>query len=280
MMRVYILTYGRVDRQITLGEIPVQARDRVTIVCHESELAALQETIGDSVSYLPHSIVGSSATREFIFEHHWENEDDPRFLMLDDDLRFSFRGPDKLVAFNYFEEDERAELFEQMFSEVEEAMAHYAISGVLTRGFANHRQPTRWYLNYRVNAVWGGNARILKEHDIKFNRVTYADDYDILMQVLESGLDFVSMNFFLQDAVPPAMKTSPGGEWSLDRLRNVERKIEQYQKLSDLHPGKLSFWVKKGVDPDELQPQHVKLRVNWSRFGRPTGPIGDLAQLL
>lgn len=279
-MKIYLLTYGRVNRQLTLDNMPERTREDITVVCHRSELSALQEVVGGRVNYLPHSIVGSSAVREFIFEYHWENENDPRFLMLDDDVRFCFRGESgKLIPFASFDEDGRAELFRGMFSEIEESLSSYALSGVLTRGFSNHRDPgVRWYLNQRFYAVWGGNARVLKENNISFNRITYADDYDVMMQVLEAGLDFAAMNYFLMDAAPPPMGTNPGGEWTLDRFYNIERKFEQYQKLSELHPGKVAFWMKKGVDPDEMQPQDIKLRINWRKFGRFMGPIKEVEE--
>lgn len=273
-MKAYVLTYKRVDRQTTIGNIPEEFHPILTVVCHKDEEEALRQVLPAGVNLLPHEVVGGSAVREFILDHHREHEADPRFVMFDDDLAFNLRVEDQIIGMDKLDEDDQFEAFSDLFDDLNKALAAYPLAGVLPQAFANRREPdVRWYINTRMYACWGVNVKMLDEAGIKFNRVTYADDFDVQMQVLEAGLDFVGINWMTISEVKPPKSANPGGEWTTDRLAGVEKKIDAYEVLRELHPENVTWHIKKGVDPDELEAKDVKIRINWRRFGRKTGPL-------
>lgn len=275
-MKTYVLTYKRVDRQTTIGNIPERFYPILTVVCHKDEEDALRQVLPAGVNLLPHEVVGGSAVREFILDHHRENEADPRFLMLDDDLAFNLRVGSQIVDLGKMDEGDRFESFSDLFDALNQALAAYPLAGVLPQAFANRRDPyVRWYINTRMYACWGVNVNMLDEAGVKFNRVTYADDFDVQMQVLEAGLDFVGLNSMTISEVKPPKSANPGGEWTMDRLAGVEKKIDAYERLRELHPEKVTWHIKKGADPDEIEAKDVKIRINWKRFERPRGPLEE-----
>ena len=273
-MKAYVLTYKRVDRQTTIGSIHEDFHPILTVVCHKDEEEALRQVLPAGVNLLSHEVVGGSAVREFILDHHREHEADPRFVMFDDDLAFNLRVEDQVVNLGNLDEDTQFEAFSDLFDDLNQALAVYPLAGVLPLPFANRRDSdVRWCINTRLYACWGVNVKMLDEAGIKFNRVGYADDFDVMMQILEAGLDFVGVNWMAISEVKPPKSANPGGEWTADRLRDIEKKIEAYERLRELHPEKVTWNIKKGVGPDEVEAKDVKIRINWKRFGRKTGAL-------
>ena len=224
---------------------------------------------------MPHEVVGGSAVREFILDHHREHEADPRFVMFDDDLAFGPRVDGKLIGLSKVDEDTQLEAWCDFFDEINRALAVYPLAGMLPGVHANRRDPdVKWYLNMRLYAVWGVNAKMLDEAGIKFNRVQYADDFDVMMQVNEAGLDFVGYNQMVASEVT-LKRPATGGEWTTDQLAGVEKKVDAYKRMQELHPDIVSWWIKNGVDPDEIEPKDVKIRISWKRLGRPNGPLKE-----
>lgn len=275
-MRIYVLTYRRVNHQTTVKGLTEELLPMVTVVVHESEEEELRAVLPAGVGILVHDVVGGSAVREFILDHHRKNEEDPRFLMLDDDLAFDIRQGDQIVRFDKLDEDDRVEAFLDLVDDLRRALAVYPLAGVLPTVFANRRDPSvRWYINTRMYACWGVNVRMIDAAGVKFNRVSYADDFDVMMQVLEAGMDFVGINWMTIVEVSLPKKVNPGGEWTMDRLAGVVKKIDAYERLRELHPEKVTWHIKKGVDPDEIEAKDVKIRINWKRFERPRGPLEE-----
>jgi len=274
-LKIYILTYRRVNRQLTLKKLPEIFHPVTTVVCHKDEEEALRQVVPAGVSLLPHEVVGGSAVREFILDHHREHEADPRFVMFDDDLAFGPRVDGKLIGLSKVDEDTQLEAWCDFFDEINRALAVYPLAGMLPGVHANRRDPdVKWYLNMRLYAVWGVNAKILDEAGIKFNRVRYADDFDVMMQVNEAGLDFVGYNQMVASEVT-LKRPATGGEWTTDQLVGVEKKVDSYKRMQELHPDIVSWWIKKGTDPDEIEPKDVKIRISWKRLGRPNGPLKE-----
>ena len=85
-MRIFIPSKSRSNDQVTLSFLPDDLKAKATLVVDASEEEDYAK-VHDNLLVVPEDIKGISGVRRYI----WDQTDDPRIVMLDDDLRFYVR---------------------------------------------------------------------------------------------------------------------------------------------------------------------------------------------
>lgn len=220
-MRIYIPTYKRITKQLTIANLPTELHPTITVVCPEDEvLYHRHQRPNIAVLAQPATITTIAQKRAWIIQQAPES----KILMLDDDLEFHARGNGQLTKGNATRQ--RLLDFFQEFSNKLDVYAHVGISP--RQG--NNRLEGDWIENTRMNFALGYQTEIARKH-IQFNRVDFREDFDYTLQLLKAGFP----NVVAADvAVSPATYHSAGGCWE---ERTVEKSNAAAELLAELHPG-------------------------------------------
>ena len=100
-MKIFIPSKSRHKEQITLSFMPDDIKANTTLVIDASEEEDYAK-VHDNLLIVPEEIKGISGVRQYI----WDNSDDPRIVMLDDDLRFYVRKSPTDWHLRYLEPEE------------------------------------------------------------------------------------------------------------------------------------------------------------------------------
>jgi hypothetical protein len=184
-MQIYIPTRQRPNNQITLKNLDEVNIAAPILVINESDRKDYAAHLNKLV--LPDSDNNIGKVRQRIIEHAVEQGHD-KICMLDDDLHFYKRKPptgNTSLSFSLLDAtiDEKLEMFaliEQWLDEV----VHCAVSA---REGNNHveqphienSRPLR-FLAYRPQA--------LVDNNVRFDRLTIQEDFDVCLQLLRLGL--------------------------------------------------------------------------------------------
>ena len=229
----FILTRGRVGRQITLSNLPRSIRKKTYLVVEKDEY---QEHRGEKM----HDIAGIlkfkkqwgnfilDGSGNFSDKKQWTSEyclkKDIRYMvLLDDDLKFDARKEGKLKP---AKNKDVVEAFKQLHEWMKDGFAHVAMSP---------REGNNWveedYIEVgRAMRVCGFDVKVLEKHNLKLNRTILMGDFDITLQLLELGYP----NRILYSHANGQRKSNDDGGCSL--YRTPERMTEAANTLKVLHP--------------------------------------------
>lgn len=182
-MHVYIPTWRRTARQTTYTALPGRWMDRTTLVCGSGEAEFFRRQ-GITCLVYPDEGNGIAPKRQFIVEHHADvySTRDPVALMLDDDFRFAKRRMDDPGKFLPSSPEDVG----VMLDRVERMMRRVHIGGASYRSGAN-RHPVPIMMNNRINGFIALNTVTAVNEDIRFDRATFMEDFQVVLQFLTRG---------------------------------------------------------------------------------------------
>lgn len=179
-MEIYIPTYGRVDQQFTLDNLPPVWADACTLVVYREEAPHHVErgrkvlVVGDEWKR------GIPTKRQFIMDHACHN----KVVMLDDDLTFARRRDDDPTKFRQMHDQDYHEMFGAM---------DLAMDGFYHGGLGFREGGNRYPMMVRMH------ARIMRAHFYRKDMpATFPrhlmEDFHVTMRLLMQGLDNIQLN--------------------------------------------------------------------------------------
>jgi hypothetical protein len=244
-MNVFVVTYGRVGKQVTWRNLPPSIRQRASLVVDSTEAKAHGDI---PVTVLPEGLRGIGAVRQ------WMIDNSPtKVVMLDDDLRFYKRREDKPELLEKATEGE----IEAMFEGIASTLELHPLVGVASREGAN-RCVDRVVYNTRILRLLAYRADILRAQNIRFDRVPVMEDFDVALQLLRSGHKNIVLNTWAHNQEGSGLK----GGCSTYRTREVQ--AQAAERLAELHPGHVSV-VTKVTKGAWGGGERKDVRINWKK---------------
>jgi len=242
MLRIYIPTRGRVEKQITLRSLPKSLWGQTWLVCPVDEADSLKK-VHKKVLVQPPNITTIAAKRAWIVKQHKGD----KLIMLDDDMGFYARGPKGLIK-----EYATDKVIEDLFQWVEDQLDEFAHVGISSRMGNNRVEEPEKRTSRMMHAI-AFHVPTMKRV-VQFNRVAMREDFDYTLQLLKAGYD----NVVKYDVcVAPGSYGAKGG--CADE-RTVKKSDEEAEKLAALHPG-----LVKVVQKDYLGVPRKEVVVQWKK---------------
>lgn len=256
MLKIYIPTRGRVDRQVTLRSLPASLRGRTWLVAPKEEVPELKK-IHKNVLTQPDEVTTIAVKREWIVKQHKGD----KLIMLDDDCGFYARGPKGLIK-----EYATDAVIEETFQWVEDMLDEFAHVGLSSR-MGNNRVEEAVKRTSRMMHAIAFHVPTMKRV-VQFNRVAMREDFDYTLQLLRTGYD----NIVKYDVcVAPGSYGAKGG--CADE-RTVQKSDAEAEKLAKLHPG-----LVKVVQKDYLGVPRKEVVVQWKKALGFDQPISSTAAI-
>lgn len=230
-MRLFIPTFGRVQKQITWNALPPQWRERTTLVCTAKEAGQLEYFDRVPKSQLliqPERITTIAVKRQFIVEHAAETGPES-ILMLDDDLQFHARDPNGSGSLrrSYATPDrvDRALSFLEYCMDMED----FVHAGLGSRQ-GNNRHATIEQCTRAMHII-GCRPQHALELGADFSTMPVREDFHFTLHLLKKGFH----NILLHDvAAHPGAFNAAGGA---STERTVESNNAAADALAAAHPG-------------------------------------------
>ena len=256
MLRIYIPTRGRVEKQITLRSLPKELWAQTWLVCPADEADSLKK-LHKKVLVQPDHITTIAAKREWIVKQHKGD----KLIMLDDDCGFYARGRSGLLK-----EYATDSVIVGLFTWVEDMLDTYAHVGVSSR-MGNNRVEEDVKRTTRMMHAIAYHVPTMKRV-VEFNRVAMREDFDYTLQLLKAGYD----NVVRYDVcVAPGSYGAKGG--CADE-RTVQKSDIEADKLAALHPG-----LVKVVQKNYLGVPRKEVVVQWKKALGHGQPISGTAAI-
>ena len=262
MMQIYVPSRGRVEaKQTTLEQLTKEMRKRTTVVVNHEEGDLYAENgwmsryweDGVKLMVCDKRAKHIGDVRQAIIDSHDIGKHGPKILMLDDDLRFFIRRTDDPTKFYPCEEHELV----ACIKDVESTLDHYAHGSILAREGGNRIAPPYSY-NSRMLRALAYRVDIMKQHDVRFDRLTVMEDFDVALQLLELGYQARLTTAYVQDQ---QRSGAPGG---CSNYRTLEKQAEGAHGLRALHP-KYVFTVVKTTKTAWDGATRTDVQVEWKR---------------
>lgn len=254
-MRIYIPTYGRSFKQVTLSNLPPALQFFTTLVVQEREshLYDFVKNTSVKITILPPTIKTIGPTRDWIIQHHLKlHKKDPKIVMLDDDIKFDTRRKDDPGKFLTATPAEILLLFETLAKTLS-AATH---AGVLAREGGNRvRKP--YIFSTRMMRVLAYNLDLFPKN-VSFSRVPLMEDFDVTLQLLRLRHSNVVLCDWVQGQ---GSSNAPGGCSSYRTLKLQERSANMLRKL---HP-KFVKVVKKKTKGAWNGQERTDVMVQWKK---------------
>ena len=230
---IFILTRGRPDRQITLGNIPKLLKRKTYLVVDKDEYKdhkkyKRQELAGILLFPKKYGNFIIDRSGNFSDKKQWVaeyciKEKIKHMFILDDDLSFNIRKKGKLLK---AKNSEVVKAFYQLEEWLKDGIAHVSLSA---------REGNNWveedYQEIgRAMRVCGFDTNVIKKHKLLFNRTILMADFDITLQLLELGYP----NKILYSYANGQRKSNDKGGCSL--YRTPEKMTEAANSLKRFHP--------------------------------------------
>lgn len=245
-----IPTHRRVDRQITLFNLPPKLRAQTVLVASDKREAAQLSALygrGNSmhagdVRCTPPGVRGIAAKRHWIMRNVGERDDDVVF-MLDDDLVFYHRCSPRARRWTHADGWVHTKpggklLVRAKPEEVQWAFDHlrswqqeegYGMVGIASRMGNNRVQQGATY-NTRQMHAFGVYRRAYSQERANFSQVECREDMHVTLQLLRAGWGNMLLHTL---CVAPGAYNAPGGA---SEERTVESSNREAERLRKLHP--------------------------------------------
>lgn len=251
-MILYIPTLGRVNKQVTLNNLPEILHQFVVLVTTEEEHGALCATHpGIKIAICP--VKGIGGTRQWICDQHDTDKFGPHITMLDDDLRFFSRRQDDNTKF----EQATDESIIAMFNAIGYSLLEHPLVGVCAREGGN-RITVPFVTNTRILRLLAYDVAILRKEDVKFDRLIVMEDFDVALQLLEKGYP----NLVIANWCHDQGGSNTAGGCSL--YRTMEKQAEGAHGLKALHPKFVSV-VEKETKTAWNGQKRTDVIVHWKK---------------
>ena len=228
-MRIFIPSKSRSNDQVTLSFLPDDLKAKATLVVDASEEEDYAK-VHDNLLVVPEDIKGISGVRRYI----WDQTDDPRIVMLDDDLRFYVRKGLDDWHLRYLEPEE----YHGVFGLLEEWMDQgYGHCGISARE-GNNRVEALSAENTRYLRVLAYDLNVCKDI-VEHGRVRVMEDFDVALQLLKAGIPNKVSFYYAQGQ---KQSNADGG---CSTYRTPEVQAEAAVKMGELHKGFVRVVEKK-----------------------------------
>lgn len=254
MIEIIIPTLGRVDKQVTLDNLPDKWKSVTTLVVQEHEHDEMKQRYSDicNIWCLPPETFGISWTRKHIAEH-WKGK---RIFVMDDDLKFVqlTDNGEKMVGAPAEEKD-----FDHMFSEVERLMDEGIMHGGL--GVNNTPPSTNPYNhNSRVYTnMFFSEQFPVDEIDFGTDYELMPEDFFITLQLLTAGHQNVCFNHF---RVNPSATNAKGG---CETFRTIENHNRGQEILAEKFPEFVTVTTKVQTSGPWAGMEKKALSIKWKK---------------
>lgn len=219
MLRLYIPTLGRVDRQLTYRLLPLDIQRHTVTVVDESEKDAFPDR---QVLACPPGCRGTPSVRKFILDQHDVRRHGPALVMLDDDLRWATR-----LANNKLRPSGEADI-RAMFAELERVLRTEVIhASILPRQQASQVFEDQYCV--RMVQMLGYNVKELRKLPVEYDRGAM-EDFDVTLQLLRMGKPNKVLANWTQDQTGSDL---PGG---CSTYRTPQFQAKWCERLRELHP--------------------------------------------
>lgn len=213
-----INTLGRVNKQITLKNLPKEVRDIVFLSVQEQE----KDLYGDQrLIVLPPHIKDLPATRQWLID----NVSTRYLVIMDDDLSFFTRRDNIHTKLHKVEPDE----ISAMFKMIENKLYEYPMVGISSREGNNHVVNNEKEVG-RSMRIFGLDLQVVKLINARFDRTKTKEDMDMTLQILRAGYCNLVSYKWANDHVS---SNAPGG---CALYRTLELMKSDAEILKKLHP--------------------------------------------
>lgn len=251
-MDFVIPTLGRVDKQITLKNIPEKYHANTYLVVQEHEYDEMVEKYPTAnVWKLPSGTEGLALTRAIIAQQ-WEGE---RYFCLDDDLKFVRLNPETLKANREITEQD----FDDMIRMVEEKMDEGYVHGGLA---VNNTPPSPEPFNY-CSRIY---TNVFYSEKLPVSEVTWyvdkkqcAQDFYVNLQLLTKGYQNVVFNHFRVDT---AATNAKGG---VETYRTIEWNNKWQDFIAESFPQFAETYEKVQASGPWAGKVKKALRIKWKK---------------
>ena len=224
---IYIPTLGRVDKQVTIRNIPSDWLPKTRLVVMPEEYEELKSKYGDCVIVCPNR--GLSPTRQWIIDTCPSRY----VIMIDDDVTFYKRHEG--IRLRRATTEETSELFYLMLTYLKSGIAAVGISPRHTNRYV---YPDDYKDIGKMYGVYAIDTEIIRKHGITF-RLPLMEDYDITLCLLEAGYkNRIIYNYAWN-------QPASGAEGGCSLFRNQKLQKECAEQLAKLHPESVNVVIKK-----------------------------------
>ena len=283
-LALYIPTRGRVDNQITLGNIPKEWLHRTILVCPKSEARAHAKNWPMvAVVAQPDSVKTIADKRKWIFE----NADSEKILVMDDDLSFCLRrttlksfagygssstdkrwaeakkktpGVDGLVKLTDGQHDAKVGA---IFTATERMLTEYAHGGIGPR-LMNNMRGWEFTTNMRVMYALAYHVPTVLKH-CELGRITTREDFDYTLQLMRAGFENAVYTWACVEQYTGY--NAPGGA---SDERTIARSNSDAKLLARLHPGLVRIAEKEykaswDKNASEISRKRIEVVISWAK---------------
>lgn len=246
-LKIIIPTLGRINNQITYNGFQNKYKDSIIFVVQSHEYKEFKLKFPkNEVLCLPIEINNISDTRQWIiekFNNHY-------VWILDDDLRFRLRivtDGNKLLTRPLSDDD-----WDILFNRITEDIKKYVYLGVTVADFAPEIKTILkgHVMCRRITTNHLFNLKKINIDDFKWNRVEFAEDYDVFLQFMSKG---IKNKTYYDYYVAQCMTQQKGG---CSSQRTIEKHNESMVKLNKLWPRYTK--LKINISTDKCSPWYNK----------------------
>lgn len=252
-MKIYIHTYGRAGKQVTLDNLPPKILQTVCLVVQSRESKKylyVDERYGCQVLVLPKNIIRLSPTRQWLLE----NCPGDYMGLLDDDLIFFKRGKDlKLSKMSCRD-------FISMFALMKTWMSKYkAVHCGISAREGNNRISVDHIQCSRMMRALFYNVNVLRKEGVSFNRIMTKQDFDMTLQLLRRGYPNPVSYLFAHNQSGGSNSKGGCSSYRTNKVMN-----DSAYKLAKLHPGFVKV-VEKKSKSSWGGGSRVDVRISWKK---------------
>lgn len=248
-MRIMINTHGRVNKQITMSNLPTSIKEKTWLVVQESEAHLHKHP---NLIVLPKHITNLTDTRQWMLENFDED-----ILIMDDDLRFNVRRDGVHSKLHQPTEQEVVELFDEIEHHLSERVPFVGVS----RREGNNRQEHELVYNTRIAQMWAIKTKYLRDQGYRFDRTRTKEDMDMILQVLNGG----DRNLCLYKWAVEGGSSNAAGGCSLYRTHELMKADAEH--FASLWPGIVTV-VEKETKTSWGGGVRHDVRVQWKKAYR------------
>lgn len=234
-MQIVIPTHNRPFKQTTLNAIPEAIRAEVLLVVSSNEDYEFLKPIHKNTKIAPVKTI--SDKRQWIME----NVKAKKILMLDDDMTFQARSPERYRKYDgrwkstnkdypvlvgrYATDKYVLDILNRLSGSLDT----YAHAGISSR-MGNDTEPANWKQTSRMMHAIAYDRKTFLKEKLRFNQVKFREDFNITLHLLERGYN---NEVVYELCVSPGAYGAKGGA---SEERTVELSDNEALKLQMLHP--------------------------------------------
>jgi hypothetical protein len=255
-LSVYIPSYKRVGKVITLKNLADDLLKRTFLIVHESEYRDYKKIYGKEVEILKCPVMGIAPTRQWCIE----NCDTDYLWYIDDDMTFNIRVDDSLKL-RKASNEEVYDMAGLLLSWLEEGFIHVGISPRLGNNYVEEEyvEIARMYNTYAYN------VKKFLSTGIRWDTMKVMEDFHVTLSLLEKGYKNRVTYKYAWNQIKSGMVGGCSG------YRNDEIQKEAALKLKDLHPFSVTVVEKTSKEKWEGFKSRVRtdVDVSWKKAYNP-----------